>query len=220
MFIQNKYIWIYLIMFLAFADRSLADSARSKWREAPQKKRGGEETCAVLTRDDKFVFSGYFNGLFEKHELNSNKFHYLKEPAGIFSVALSHDGKLLASGSWEDSVGTVTIRESSSGNVLWSQKAHKSFVRAVAFSPDKSILASASSDNSILIWDSQTGRLKRTLKHDRIFCDIAFSHDGNTLISVGSKGFIRLWDMSSDKAIDLNIGHKKNVLAVELRQTE
>ena len=64
----------------------------------------------------------------------------------------------------------------------------------VAFSPDGNTIASGSSDNSIRLWNANTGTLLRTLTgHTSLVYSVAFSPDGNTIAS-GSLDTIRLWN--------------------------
>lgn len=59
---------------------------------------------------------------------------------------------------------------------------HRAPVSRVAFHPQFSILASASEDNTVKIWDWESGDLERTLKgHTRAVWDLDFDHKGNFL---------------------------------------
>ena len=59
---------------------------------------------------------------------------------------------------------------------------HRLPLTSVAFHPQFSLLATASEDATIKIWDWETGQLERTLKgHTKPVQSIDFSHDGHWL---------------------------------------
>lgn len=70
-------------------------------------------------------------------------------------------------------------------------------VRAIAWSPDGSTLASADLDGSLHLWDTQARRVRGDplLGHTGEVWDLAFSPDGELLASAGLEdGTIRFWD--------------------------
>jgi len=74
---------------------------------------------------------------------------------------------------------------------------HASRVRAVAYSPDGSLIASAGDDRLIKLWHVESGRELRTIQaaDSPVHC-LAFSESG-LLISGGEDGVARLWDFST-----------------------
>lgn len=87
---------------------------------------------------------------------------------------------------------------------------HSARVYSVAFSPDGRLLASASHDNTIKLWDVQTGKLRQTLiSHfaQKAFNAVAFSPDGRTLAAASNDEFIRLWALESHELRHLLEGH-------------
>ncbi len=77
---------------------------------------------------------------------------------------------------------------------------HTNFVWSVAFSPNGKMLASASWDRTVRIWNVNTGRLLHTLTgHTNDIMSVAFSSGGNTLVSASWDGTIRLWNPNNGK---------------------
>src|SRR5438270_9120582 len=70
--------------------------------------------------------------------------------ADIFALALSPDGRLLASACKDKTVGLWDPRTGEKVRIL---KGHTADVLRVAFAPDGKHLASASADGTIRIWD-------------------------------------------------------------------
>jgi WD40 repeat protein len=121
---------------------------------------------------------------------------------GVNSVAFSPDGKLLASGGWDD---TVRIWDVATGKELRKLTAHKAMVGRVAFSPDGKVLASRGSlDGSVKLWDPLTGtQLQKftglsninpwRFNHDSA---LVFAPDGKTVAATARKAIV-FFDVAS-----------------------
>ncbi|WP_392532008.1 NB-ARC domain-containing protein [Nostoc sp. C117] len=123
----------------------------------------------------------------------------------IFSLALSPDGKLLATG---DIDGQIHLWQMADGKNLLTFKAHDSWVWTIAFSPDGQTLASGGHHGFVKLWDTQTGDCLKTLeKHTGIVWSVSFSPDGQTLASGSQDTSIRLWNVALGKCLKVLHGH-------------
>ena len=88
-------------------------------------------------------------------------------------------------------------------------------VNSVAFSPDGQLLASASDDQTVRLWDPATGAHRRTLTgHDQPVSGVAFSPDGRLLASASRTGSVRLWDPATGAHRRTLTGHADPVRGV------
>jgi RNA polymerase sigma factor (sigma-70 family) len=129
--------------------------------------------------------------------------------AAVNCLALSPDGKLLASASDDSTVKIwnpatakeiITLKESDGGGI-----------RGVAFAPDGKTLATAGGDKAVRLWDAAKGtQLQQFIGHTAATYSVRFTPDGKTLVSGGGcanypdrgqngYGEVRFWDPLTGK---------------------
>ena len=112
-----------------------------------------------------------------------------------FCVALSGDGRLLASGCWDRAVRLWRVP---GGQPMATLQGHADLVYGVALSGDGRLLASGGDDGTVRLWEAGSGQLLATLQgHTGAVWAVALSGDGRLLASGGVDGTVRLWEAGS-----------------------
>lgn len=142
---------------------------------------------------------------------NAQEYARLKEQQDgyedtIIDVALSEDGQTLVSA---DANGILKVWDLKTGKLRSTWKDYSKFknkhtdgINDVVLSHDQQgkWLLSASLDRTVKIWDTQSGQLLDTLKHDDSVRDVVISRDGKTIVSASRDGIIKFWDWNGQKA--------------------
>ncbi|MFN6527559.1 serine/threonine-protein kinase [Nostoc sp. ChiSLP03a] len=131
----------------------------------------------------------------------------------VGSVAISPDGKTLASGSNDN---TIKLWNLATGEQIRTLTGHSDWVISVAFSPDGNTLASGSrGDTTIILWNLATGEQIGTLTgHSNLVISVAISPDGKTLASGSYDNTIKLWNLATGEQIRTLKGHFGAVYSV------
>lgn len=90
-------------------------------------------------------------------------------------------------------------------------------VRAVAFSTDGKLLASAGDDHLVTLWNIETRAATKTLRgHTSWIKDVIFTPDMKRLVSGSSDGTLKIWDIASGRELASWSAHANGVRALAL----
>ncbi|MDA0865953.1 MAG: WD40 repeat domain-containing protein, partial [Cyanobacteria bacterium] len=121
----------------------------------------------------------------------------------ICAVALSGDGKWIASGGVDQTIRIWDIR---SGKLLQSLggllSGHSDTITALAFHPNSPLLVSTSRDWSVRLWDLKSGKEVYSLKDQKeALLALAISGDGKTMAYGGTGKHIALRQIKTGKSV-------------------
>ena len=110
--------------------------------------------------------------------------------------------------------------------LYWQRQVHRSLktfrghldrVAAIAVSPDGRLVATASNDQTIKVWDSRSGKERFTLRgHTSWVRSVAFFPDGERLLSSSDDLTTRVWDLASRRDVLAIAGHTASALVSAL----
>lgn len=137
---------------------------------------------------------------------------------GVYSVAVSPTSpNIFAAGGWNGKIKLWLKNDGGTQQLLKTLPGHKQTITQVKFSPDGKLIASASWDKTIKIWDAKNGELIDTLQHHQSGINsIAFSPNSKLLAAASEDKTISIWQLNGNQAQLLQTlpGHQDSVKSI------
>lgn len=201
------------------------DALLSRWKLAdytetrPIEVIGGAVNAFDVSPDGKRVVTGDQIGRVWTWDLGARARIQAYDRGGysaIYDVAYSPDGGRIAIAGSDRLVRVIDVKSGQEVAKL-SPSADAASNRAVRFSPDGKLLATAGDDHHIVLWNTSNWKKERTLDgHDGTVAALAFSPDGKRLVSGGNDQMVRVWDVASGDELATFEGHQDVVTGVDV----
>ncbi|MBD1899433.1 NB-ARC domain-containing protein [Trichocoleus sp. DQ-A3] len=139
---------------------------------------------------------------------------------GIHSLRLSSDDQMLASSGQNETIQLWRVQLDDYRSQLHPYKTFSSPTcqispfSNVSFSPDNQTLAINRHDESIAVWNIQTGHFERWSAHSASIWTVLFSPTGQILASSSYDCTVRLWDVQTHHCLHVLRGHESGIRAI------
>jgi len=118
--------------------------------------------------------------------------------------------------SGSDDMSLSLWNPSESSKRIVQMTGHQAQVNDVRFSPDGKIIASASFDKCVKLWNGITGGFIASLRgHANAVYQVAFSADSRLLVSSSCDSTLKVWNVNKRKLMNDLPGHADEVFAVD-----
>ncbi|MGI9065944.1 MAG: caspase family protein [Pyrinomonadaceae bacterium] len=122
-----------------------------------------------------------------------------------------------------DSMGTVSLWDTATGNKLRDVTTNDRTVTSFAFSPDGRTLAIGGENSSTnletvglaVFWDIASGRQVGVIEHGKSVTQVAFSRDGRLLASSSTDNTIKIWDVGLQRELRNLVGHNASINSID-----
>ena len=133
----------------------------------------------------------------------------------VAAVAMSADGRLVATGSWD---GTAKLWDAQTHRMVGQLVGgHTGYINSLDFSPTGDRLATASDDGTVRLWDVASNQPigEPLAEHTGSVHSVRFSHDGRQLLTTSSDHTAKLWDAHTGEVLHTFADHQWSVLCGE-----
>ncbi|KAF9541312.1 hypothetical protein EC957_003214 [Mortierella hygrophila] len=132
---------------------------------------------------------------------------------GANVIAISPTTRELAKSRHKSNV--VEVGDILTGELRLVLSGHSDEVTSIAFSPDGSLIATASKDTTLQVWSTSSGESLHTLNgHSESVNRVAFSPTGSQLVSCSEDKTLRTWSPQTGELVTVFNGHKRGIVSV------
>ena len=172
-------------------------------------KHSGSAWTVAISPDGKTAVSGGLDGVVKLWDARAGRplrTVLAISNAPIRGLAFSPDGSRIVVGAGDKLARVIRTGDWS---VTRKLEGHHGSVMTVAFSPDGRRVATGSFDNTVIVWDAETGLpISKPMRHRGPFWyAVTFSKDGRSVVTGCDDATARIWDIATSRPIGPMLPH-------------
>lgn len=179
----------------------------------------GSNSRTSITQDGSKIAGSYNNTIYI-WDLNTGDI--LKTLTGhkedVNSLSISPDGKRIVSATMGfkpgGSIDELKYWNVETGSQIGLSSVNLKTERTVCFSPDGKLFASGGQGKSISIWNSETGKLVKSIPCKWVIMGLLFTSDNKKIIDLEDDNSIHIWDIESGQEVRVMKGYSNRVASV------
>jgi WD40 repeat protein len=179
------------------------DMRRGKRRQLLPVSFGG---LAMSDRGDVVVAGGADGNTYVIDGAKGVQRHVMASHPGRHYTAVSRDGRWIATGGYDR---TAKLWRAATGKLVATLHEHRGPVSVVAFDPKGQLLATASGDGTVRIYNTRGAMLAAYEGHTADILDLAWSPDGQWLASGAADGLVAVWPGRSPQTREISGGNQE-----------
>jgi WD40 repeat protein len=164
---------------------------------------------AVMQRGRKAVSASYDSSLkvwdlergIEISTVDGFRIEGYSDSGWVCSVAVNSDGRLAIASYWAGGEGVLKVWDLKKNEKVRTLKGHTNRVGSVVVTPDGRRVVSASDDNTLKVWDLETGSAICSFMMDAALHACAVGQDGATIVAGDMRG--RVHFLRFEEGIDV-----------------
>jgi WD40 repeat protein len=137
-----------------------------------------------------------------KHTVSDKLDHHARE------TGYSSDGKYFAMSLVDENRDfEIVVYETENWTIKYRKSLHDHYVYCIAWHPDDELIASASLDGTVSLWNFRTDESKIIARSQEGFPGVAWSSSGEFLAIAGWDHSLRVWELANDRVCQTLRGH-------------
>ena len=165
-----------------------------------------------ISQDGLFALTTSERGVDIWETKTAQRLRKLAPPGTVYNAQFSPDGQRIATATWDNGAGVVSLWETTTGKLLTEVVRNKAGYRFASFSPDGQRLVTAGEDKLAQVWDLESGQsIGEPIRHGAWVFHASFSPEGRTIVTASFDGTAQVCDVETGHPLMPPLQHPAGV---------